>query len=113
MLGPQDGVLVPTEQSACSPSLKNAREVSVIRFYTMGPKTIVARRVQPTLLEISFTVEADDEPAKTHGTLGKIPIPADVRVVDAISEVDAGGKGKRFDCSSSVAGGPGGETSGE
>ena len=101
-LGAHDGVLVPSEQSACDPSLKNAAEVSLIRFETMGPETIVARRVRPTLLEISFTVEADDEPAKTHGTLGTIPIPGDARVVDAVSEIVDGGEERPIDCSSAA-----------
>ena len=99
-LGPHDGVLLPSEQSACNPSLKNATEVSLIRFETMGPETIVVRRVLPTLLEISFTVEADDEPAKTHGTLGTIQIPEGARVVDAISEIVDGDKERPIDCSS-------------
>jgi hypothetical protein len=106
-LGPHDGVLLPFEQSACNPSLKNATEVSLIRLETMGPETIVARRVRPTLLEISFTVEADDEPAKTHGTLGTIPIPADARVVDAISEIVDGGEERPIECPSALGRGRG------
>jgi hypothetical protein len=88
MLGPQDGYLIPSEQSVCNPSLKNAEQVSVIRFYTMGPTAIVARRVQPTVLEISFTREADDEPAKTHGTLATLAIPADARIIDEVFEAE-------------------------
>ncbi len=99
-LGPHDGILLASEQSTCNPSLKKANEVSVIKFATMGPETIVARRVRPTLLEISFAREADDEPAKTHGTLATVAIPADARVVDAISEIDGEGQERAIDCSS-------------
>jgi hypothetical protein len=101
-LGPHDGVLIPSEQSFCNPSLKNATDVSLINFYTMGPETIVARRTQPTRLEILFTVEADDEPAKTHGTLATIPIPADAHIVDTIAKIVDGGREVPIDCSSKV-----------
>lgn len=53
-LGVHDGSIFAAEQSACNPALKGANRVSVIHFVTMGPETIVARRVQPSLLEISF-----------------------------------------------------------
>ena len=99
-LGAHDGVLFAEEQSARNPSLRTANQLSVIHFVTMGPETIVARRTQPTLLEIVFTVEADDEPAKLHGTLATIPIPADAHVVDAIYAIGAGGEKRAIDCSS-------------
>jgi hypothetical protein len=100
-LGPHDGYLIASQQSVCNPSLKNATVVSVINFYTMGPEIIFARRVQATLLEIAFTREVDDEPAKTHGTIATIPIPADARIVDAISDIRGAGKEGPFDCSAS------------
>lgn len=104
-LGPQVGTLLPSEQSVCNRALTDEIQVSVIRFHTMGPKTIVARRIQPTLLEIMYTVDADDEPSKTRGTLTTIPIPADARIVDAISEILEAGKESPLDCSSMKPGG--------
>jgi len=65
-----------------------------------GSGSVTASRTRPTLLEISFNVEADDEPAKLHGTLATIPIPADARVVDAICAIGSGGEKQAIDCSS-------------
>lgn len=104
MLGPQFGTLAPSEQSVCNASLKSATDVSVIRFHTMGPKTFVARRTEPTVLEISWNVDADDSPEKTRGTSATIPIPADARIVDAIQDIRGQGNEAPFDCSASASG---------
>jgi hypothetical protein len=96
------GTLVPSQQSVCDGTLKDARIVSRIELNTMGPETIVARRVAPTVLEISFTVDADDEPAKTHGVLARIAIPAEARVIDQVREVREDGTEAPLDCSSSA-----------
>lgn len=97
-LGRQHGTLVPSEQSVCDPALKGAGVVSVLALHTMGPKTIVARRVAPALLEISFTVDADDEPAKTHGVLATIHVPAEARVIEQVREVHEDGREAPLAC---------------
>lgn len=100
-LGAQQGELVPSQQSVCDASLKKSPDVSILHFYTMGPKTLTARRVRPESLEIIFDVAADDEPAKTHGTLATIPIPHDARIVEAVLDESSPGAGAAFDCSRS------------
>lgn len=101
-LGRQHGTLVPSEQSVCDPALKVAGVDSVVKLHTMGPKTLVARRVAPALLEISFTVDADDEPSKTHGVLATIPIPAEARIVEQVREVLEGGQEAPLACTRSA-----------
>jgi hypothetical protein len=96
------GTLVPSEQSVCDPTLKSASIVSVIKLHTMGGETIVARRVTPDVLEISFTVDADDEPSKTQGVLARIAIPVRARVVDQVREVREDGTESPLDCSPSA-----------
>jgi hypothetical protein len=96
------GTLVPSQQSVCDPALKNRSVVSTIQLNTMGIETIVARRVEPTALEISFSVEADDEPSKTHGVLARIAVPAQARVIDQVIEVREDGTEAPLDCSSSA-----------
>lgn len=99
-LGVHGGSLFAAEQSACDPSLKSGDQVSVIHFVTMGPETIVARRVRASLLEIYFDRDADDEPAKTHGLLATIGVPADARFSDSIAMIGENGEERVIDCSS-------------
>ena len=99
-LGVHGGSLFAAEQGACVPSLKSADQVSMIHFVTMAPETIVARRVGASLLEIHFDRDADDEPAKTHGRLATIGIPADARISDSIVMKGANGEERVIDCSS-------------
>ena len=102
-LGPQFGTLSPSTLSVCDPALKKDALVSALYLHTMGPKTIVARRVQPGLLEISWTREADDAPEKIKGTIATIPIPPDARIVDAVQVIRSPGDEAPFDCSGASA----------
>jgi len=101
-LGAHAGDLLPADQSPCDASLRDESRVSVLRFHGMGPKTLVARRVQPTRIEVTFKVDADDEPAKVAGTLATITVPADARIVDGIREI-RDGKEAPFACSPTFA----------
>jgi len=97
-LGTHSGVLVPSEQSLCNPSLKGDSRVSVLIFATMGPETLTVTRIQASELEVTFHVEADDEPAKLDGTLATLSIPARATIEEAILEMTGVASSRPVDC---------------
>jgi hypothetical protein len=98
-LGRRQGALVPADQSVCRPDAKTGDVVSSVTLETMGVTHLLARRVAPGAIEISFTVEADDEPAKTHGTLARIAVPPGLAVVDHVLVARDNGTQRVLDCS--------------
>lgn len=94
-LGTYNGILSPSNQSLCTPSLKKGDVVSQIGLTTTGPRTLYAKRTAPDKLEISFHVDADPE---ENGVLGTIPIPAGASITEAISDIRSSTQEAPFDC---------------
>lgn len=104
VLGRRQGVLVPSDQSVClPPSAKKGDVVSFVELNTMGETHLVARRVAPELIEVTFDVDADDEPAKLHGVLARIPVPAGLPIVDQVRVVREDGSVGPLDCTARSA----------
>lgn len=94
-LGTFHGLLSPSNQSLCAPSLKKGEVVSQIGLTTTGPRTLYAKRIAPDKLEISFHVDADPE---ENGVLGTIPVPAGASITEAISDIRSSTQEAPFDC---------------
>jgi hypothetical protein len=64
----------------------------------MGPETLTVTRIQASELEVTFHVEADDEPAKLDGTLATLSIPARATIEEAILEMTGVASSRPVDC---------------